>query len=118
MCFEGVETDGPELLQPAAEHCEFRDIDAVEAPLAIGADAHDARLPQVPQMLGDPGLAETTAQHQIPGGFFTGADEFEQAPAAGFGDGFKGCHVRYMPYESYNCQRIYWTSRDAAPSRE
>jgi Glutaminase len=56
---------------------------AVPAPLAVGPDLDQSRLPQHPQMLRDTGLAQLHARDEVRDGPLAPAQEIEDLPARG-----------------------------------
>ena len=83
MGFQGVQTPAPEFEvrpQPGFDGCELARLDAVEAALAVGADADQACLAQKPQMLGNPRLADRQRLDHVPGRPLAGPQQIEDAP--------------------------------------
>jgi hypothetical protein len=78
VALEGVEAPGPQppvRPQPGVDLRERLGTDPVQASLRVDADLDQAGVPQHPQMLRHPRLAERDPLHQIADGELALADE-------------------------------------------
>src|SRR3989442_1877192 len=97
FAFQCLEPDVPELLQEVLELGEPFGTCSVQAPRAVPSLAHEPRLLQNVQVLGDRGPRDVEVRCDLPGAELVVADERENLPPPGRGDCLEcGLHVSYV----------------------
>src|SRR5712691_1062941 len=97
FAFECLEPDVPELLEEVLELGEPFGTCSVQAPRAVASLAHEPRLLQNVQVLGDRGPRDVEVRRDLPGAELVVADERENLPPPGRGDCFEcGLHGSYV----------------------
>src|SRR5712691_3044245 len=95
--FECVEPDVPELLEEVLELGKPFGTCSVQAPRAVASLAHEPRLLQDVQVLGDRRPRHVEVGCDLAGAQLVVADECEDLPPPRGGDGFEcGLHDRYV----------------------
>src|SRR5258705_7767357 len=97
LVFECLEPDVPELLEEVLELGQPFGTCSVQAPRAVASLAHEPRLLQNVQVLGDRRPRDVEMGSDLPGAELVVAHEREDLPPPGRGDCFEcGLHVRYV----------------------
>src|SRR3954469_6158749 len=97
LAFECLEPDVPELLQEVLELDEPFGTCPIEAPGAVASLAHEPRLLQDVQMLGDRGPGHVEVRRDLARAQLVVADERQNGAPPWRGDGFQGgLHERYL----------------------
>ena len=95
MPFEGVELAAPEApvrLEPLVQLTERLGPEGVQAPLGVGPDLDQPRLPEDPQVLGHARLAEAKPGDQLVHRPLTLPQEVEDMTAVRLGEHLEGGH--------------------------
>ena len=95
MLFEGVELAAPEApvgLEPVVQLRKWLGPEDVQAPLGIGSDLDQACLPEDPQVLGHPGLAEADPGDELVHRPLALPQEVEDVAAVWLGEHVEGGH--------------------------
>jgi hypothetical protein len=77
-------------VEPGVELGERLGAEAVPAALGVAADLDEAGVAEGAKVLGDGGLGEGKAVDEVADGSLAGAEEVEDAPAGGVGEGVEG----------------------------
>src|SRR6476661_4832753 len=97
FAFECLEPDIPELLEEVLELGKPFGTYSVQAPRAVASLAHEPRLLQDVQVLGDRGPRDVEVGCDLAGAQLAVADEGEDLPPPRRGDGFEcGLHEPYV----------------------
>src|SRR6266568_9381010 len=97
FAFEGFQADLPELLEEVLELGEPLGTCPVQASGAVASLAHEPRLLQDVQVLGDRRSAHVEMRRDLAGAELVVADEGQDLAAPGSGDGFqRGLHSAYV----------------------
>src|SRR5512132_1754065 len=105
FAFECPEPDVPEALQEVPELDQALRSRPVEAPGAVASLAHEPRLLQDVQMLGDRRPRDLEVRRDLAGAELVLADEAQDRAPSRLGDGFQcGLHGCYLSRHLRKCQ--------------